>query len=275
MGLESGTFLDDLVVANPIGASDLRSKGDDHLRLIKTVLKNSFPDVDQAVSTIIFSGVEPPLKRKGTVWGDESNDLLKLRNKGNSAWLTLALSMLVSNSVDINAGTIDGAVINDTPVGPGTPNTGDFTTLSSSGQADFNGPTNLTGTVNAPNLIPTTTVMCFFQAAAPTGWTQVVTQNDRLLRVVSGAGGGIGGSWTISGVSVDGHQLTIAEMPAHDHDYIKNPSAARSGGGVNGGSTNPTVQTSMTGGNGSHAHGLSHDGVWRPAFIDMIIASKN
>ena len=130
MGLETGTYLDDLVVSNPIGASDLRSKGDDHLRLIKTVLKNSFPDVDQPVSTIIFSATEPPLLRKGTLWGDETANLLKLRNKGDTAWITLALSMITSNSVDINAGTIDG-----TPIGATTPSTGAFSTLTSSGQA--------------------------------------------------------------------------------------------------------------------------------------------
>lgn len=38
------------------------------------------------------------------------------------------------------------------------------------------------------------TVLLFYQAAAPTGWTQVTTQNNKALRVVSGTGGGTGGS---------------------------------------------------------------------------------
>lgn len=42
MGLETGTFLDALVVTNPL-TSDFKSEGDDHLRLIKTVLKNTLP----------------------------------------------------------------------------------------------------------------------------------------------------------------------------------------------------------------------------------------
>ena len=99
MGLESGTFLNELVITNPVGGSDNVDKGDDHLRLIKKLLKNSFPDVDQAVSTIIFNAVEPPLKRKGTLWGDETLDVLKIRDKGDTAFLTLAISMLVSNSL--------------------------------------------------------------------------------------------------------------------------------------------------------------------------------
>jgi len=267
MGLESGTFLNELVISNPIGASDLRSKGDDHLRLIKTVLKNSFPDVDQAVSTIIFSAVEPPLNRKGTIWGDEANDLLKLRNKGDADWIELAISMITNNSVDVDAGEIDG-----TPIGANTPSTGEFTDFEATG------PILLTGVVTAPNLIEVGTVMCFFQAAAPVGWTQVTTENDKLLRVVSGTGGGSAGNWTISGVTVDGHVLSIAEMPAHSHsgDWLNNAGINMQGAAVpNSNVLNTAGSTDSTGGGGSHAHGFSSDGSWRPAYIDMIIASKD
>lgn len=47
MGLESGTFIQDLVASNPDG-SDLRAVGDDHLRLIKNVLRATFPNADKA-----------------------------------------------------------------------------------------------------------------------------------------------------------------------------------------------------------------------------------
>jgi len=43
MGLESGTYVNDLVSTNPVGATDAKSAGDDHLRLIKAVLKATFP----------------------------------------------------------------------------------------------------------------------------------------------------------------------------------------------------------------------------------------
>jgi hypothetical protein len=43
-------------------------------------------------------------------------------------------------------------------------------------------------------VFPSGTVLLFYQAAAPTGWTQVTTQNNKALRVVSGTGGGTGGS---------------------------------------------------------------------------------
>jgi len=54
MPLESLTgasvFIDDLVNTNPVGASDPKSEGDDHIRGIKNVLLNSFPGVTGAVS---------------------------------------------------------------------------------------------------------------------------------------------------------------------------------------------------------------------------------
>ena len=42
--------------------------------------------------------------------------------------------------------------------------------------------------------IPSGTVMLFYQASAPTGWTQVTTQNNKALRVVNGTGAGTGGN---------------------------------------------------------------------------------
>jgi hypothetical protein len=57
--------------------------------------------------------------------------------------------------------------------------------------------------------------MLFVQAAAPTGWTQRTTINDRVLRMVSGTGAGTGGSWTISGISVNDHTLSTSEIRSH------------------------------------------------------------
>jgi len=50
MGLESATFLSSLVATNPIGATDPKSQGDDHLRLIKSVLLATFPNLNAAMN---------------------------------------------------------------------------------------------------------------------------------------------------------------------------------------------------------------------------------
>lgn len=49
MALETGTYISDLVVTNPPG-TDLKSQGDDHLRLIKSTIKNTFPNITGAVT---------------------------------------------------------------------------------------------------------------------------------------------------------------------------------------------------------------------------------
>ena len=49
MGLETGDFIDDLVITNPLGPSDPKAQGDDHIRLVKKVLKATFSGVDGAV----------------------------------------------------------------------------------------------------------------------------------------------------------------------------------------------------------------------------------
>ena len=49
MGLEVGSFPSDLVDTNPTG-TDLKSQGDDHIRLIKKVIKNTFPNLNGAVN---------------------------------------------------------------------------------------------------------------------------------------------------------------------------------------------------------------------------------
>jgi len=111
MALETGNYIDDLVITNPT-ASDPISQGDDHLQLIKKVVKQSFPSVDGAVHAIHPTSVEPATSlTAGLMWFDTAANVLKIRNEANDAWVILAVSIITSNSVDVNAGTVDGAVI--------------------------------------------------------------------------------------------------------------------------------------------------------------------
>lgn len=49
MGIEVANYINQLVATNPL-ANDPKAEGDDHLRLLKTVLKQSFPNVGGAVN---------------------------------------------------------------------------------------------------------------------------------------------------------------------------------------------------------------------------------
>jgi len=150
------------------------------------------------------------------------------------------------------------------------------------------------------NIEPGTNIL-FNQAAAPVGGVQDSSVNDRVLRIVSGAGAGTGGSWTISGISVNSHTLTESEIPAHSHSgstnsagnhshsyYARNYDASSTG--VNAGTTNTaanalsttsagahthTVTINSTGGGGAHNHGLTIGNTWRPAYRDVIACVKS
>jgi hypothetical protein len=150
-------------------------------------------------------------------------------------------------------------------------------------------------------IAPAGTRLLFPQATAPTGWTQDASLNDRVLRVVSGAGGGTGGNWAISGVTVQGHALTQAELPSYDLSYtdgghyhtrgddpsvpnivLQSPGSGTAGSWTTSGgsafrtTTDPVnITIHSGGGNQAHNHDLTADGNWRPAYVDSIIASKD
>jgi hypothetical protein len=187
-------------------------------------------------------------------------------------------SLVFGTSPTIATPTISSPALTGTPVAP-TAAAGTNTTQVAT-----------TAFVSA--IIPAGTVMLFYQAAAPTGWTQVITQNNKALRVVSGTGAGTGGSvgfttafasQAVAGtVGTSGATtLTTAQIPSHQH-AMSYPSCcsggfATSSAGVS--TTGPVGSTQATGGGGSHTHtGGTFTGTainLAVQYIDVIIASKN
>lgn len=133
--------------------------------------------------------------------------------------------------------------------------------------------------------IPSGTVMVFYQASAPVGWTKVITQDDKALRVVSGTGGGTGGTSAIStGIShtVNAHTHSISTDGNHTHT-TSNQSQALEGGYAGGGSGEAAkTHTHPIASSGSHTHGGGATGSATPgtntvtlAYIDVLLASKD
>ena len=50
MGLETVTYINDLNASWPVGASDIKGQGDDHIRNIKAAIKATFPNITGAVT---------------------------------------------------------------------------------------------------------------------------------------------------------------------------------------------------------------------------------
>jgi len=88
MGLETGTYISELVSANPT-ATDPISQGDDHLRLIKTVLKNQFSGLS-GTTAVTADGAEMNLLDGCTATTTELNylDITTLGTSANSKAVT-------------------------------------------------------------------------------------------------------------------------------------------------------------------------------------------
>ena len=170
MALETGNFISDLDITNPT-ATDLKSQGDDHFRLIKKVIKATFPNINAAV-------------------------------RATPAQLNL-----------IADGTYTAASLN-----------GNWEQL------------------------PAGTRMPFAQAAAPTGWVQDVSDNanNRMLRVVSTAGGGVAGTHS---------PILNNVVPSHTHTY-----SGTSGGHSTDHAHSVSANTGGMSANASHSHGVSDPG---------------
>jgi hypothetical protein len=156
------------------------------------------------------------------------------------------------------------------------------------------------------------TKLVFAQAAAPTGWTQIVdtSADNRMLRIVTTAGGGYAGTHS---------PILNNVVPAHTHSFTSgNESAEHTHSGTTGGiSANHThvfgsaggytdqgydglnqvrisLNAGVTGANSvGHTHSFTtgavsanhtHSGTtdngssqtnWAPKYIDLILCSKN
>ncbi len=158
-----------------------------------------------------------------------------------------------------------------------------------------------------PPPFPPGTVMVFYQAAAPVGWTRVITEHDKALRVVGSTPGGVAGgtnafSAVMAQANVGNHTLTTAEIPAGIYSTALNSITVYPGGtagyyfpvslasfsnsGPNGGggvpfdpswgqltydSGNNTIGVYSSGGGGAHNHPIT----MAMQYVDVILASKD
>jgi len=213
MGLETGSTIASFITSNPT-SSDPVNQGDDHLRLIKSVMQAQFPGV------------------------------------GGLGYATA----ITTTEAELNA---------------------------------LHGLTNIGFASN--------TRLPFFNATAPTGWTQVTTYANHMLRVVATAGGGAGGtdSPILNNTSIPAHTHTFTGA-AHTHTdsghthsiftksavtgsapndttYVGGTSPAYIvGTTVPTASSNAVISTVTATGTNSTTTGVS----WTPQYVDMMICNK-
>ena len=229
----------------------------------------------EAIRTKNSGASEPSNIESYQWWYDSTNDILKIRNADNDAWINFASFDQTNDNFSLTVQDL---------------------------------------TVNGTGVIPSGTKMLFQQTSAPTGFTKLTTHNNKALRVVSGTAstGGtnsftnafnssktVSGTTGTSSVTISGttasHTLTVDEIPSHTHthpgwtmsegirhqdgtDRIPQRGDQGSQSGTytfssTGGSQGHTHNISVT--SGSHSHSFSDTFNLDVQYVDLIIAQKD
>jgi hypothetical protein len=135
----------------------------------------------------------------------------------------------------------------------------------------------------------TGTILLFYQASAPTGWTKVTTQDNKALRVVSETGGGSGGTTAFTTVFASRTDIPLLQHShgitepnsgqGHQHtEHSAQPDRGTSNGGGRDGASeyfNRTTAFATTGITINNAGTASPTMDFAVQYIDVILCSKN
>jgi hypothetical protein len=199
MGLEAATFIENLNASNPLGV-DSKAQGDNHIRMIKSVLQSQFPSL--GLAAVNATAAQINTLTEITASTDEINKL-------DGVTSTTAQLNLV-NTVPVERTSIYDAVY---PIG----------CIYQS-----------TVATSPTTLFPGTTWTAFAQGRVLAGYDSA--DNDFNA-------GATAGSKT--------HSMTVAEMPAHTHDFtamaLTSGSLNTTGSSVKSSSQSLTTQSTGSG----------------------------
>lgn len=295
MGLEAGDTIEDLVVSNPTG-DDPTNQGNDHLQLLKVVLKNIFPGGASQGFAIPITSTELELNSLVDINGnvqellDDETSARMLADNNEATTRLLAddaLDIRIDNeeTARIAADDAEAIIRGDAD----TVLQGNIDTLSVDTGNAFDAVqvttdaldsriSDLEGSLEAAS----GTSMLFTDASAPTGWTQSSANNDRIMRITSGTGGGqagtsnpISNSHTHTTAAV---ALTEAQLASHNHGYSKHNvgGVVQSGAGITVVSFNSqSFDTQNTGSGSTHSHGNTGNNAWSPRYVNVVNAVKD
>jgi len=234
MAVETVNYIADLNQTYPAG-TEARAEGDDHLRNLKKALQQTFPGRTRPENAyVLLSGasVDFLASHLGAFLDVPSATAISVPKLGPD------FANYTFQFITTLAGTL-------TPTGGDTVNELASVTYKKNTLYRLVATSNTTWKMwrlDAGSGIDSGTRMLFAQAAAPAGWTQDVSDNanNRMLRVVAGAGAGVGGSAS---------PILNNVVPAHTHGFSTgNPSADHS------------HYTTTGGASADHSHGIGDPG---------------
>jgi hypothetical protein len=217
--------------------------------------------------------------------------------------------------VDLFANSLGTVSVKDTLNVTNTVNVAGNVTISSNGVVNATSFTGNGAGLTGVDPFESGTKMVFYQASAPTGWTQDTASalSNTVMSVVTGTGGGTGGATSyfssflattdkagsqpdapvtgsVSG-TVGGHTLSTPEIASHGHNLgvqtvrPQSPNTTQPNctikpvlpglEGAGTGSSFPPAQVSPAGGGGSHAHPFSGSLASATANVSVTVPAAN
>jgi len=295
MGLETGTYIDDLVDTNPVHTDGL-NQADSHLRLIKQVLLNTFPNMEGAVTATFgdLNGIAGfmaagtgvatvPIPTSSTTTGGS----LVLKGAGGAADITIvnASGVLTFKSGSTTIATVDAsgnltatAAVNGTSIkqaGNALVPSGMIMKWSGAANAIPAGFVLCNGSNGTPNLQD-----CFIVGAGNT-YAVAQTGGQATASVTTSTNGSHNHTGTVDsqgahshnitvpfagthnhGGTDEGYALQVGDMPSHDHSfqYTESSGASQSNVMVSSGASLGSYTTSFAGSGNTHYHGIASDG---------------
>jgi hypothetical protein len=286
MGLESATYISELVTSNPT-ATDLEAQGDDHLRLIKASLQSTFPAaskatyIQQAEATVtsaspdLGAATSDNVSITGTTaitsFGTTTAGVIRRGRFTGILTLTHnATSLILPGAANITTAANDR--FEALSLGSGNWLVLWFTRASGLALAAF----------------ASGTIMTFGNSTAPTGWTKGSTHDNKAMRLVTGTpstGGSVGFTTAFASQTPAG---TVSGTPSLSATVSQN------GWGVDAGTSSSGRLITSTGGSNPSGTGTATGAgtlsisanTWSGSFtgsainlavnyVDMILATKD
>jgi len=241
MALETGTYIDSLVVTNP-AATDALSQADEHLRLLKSTIKATFPNVNAAVTA-----TPAELNTKTAIVSDGTNATFNTGITADKIKTLLGITAAVEPAIT-TATDSEGEV---TPALATGITAAEVWNLVKSAALDSIYPigaiyTSITS--GSPATVFGGTWVSFGQGRVLVGHDDASEpDSDFVASSTDGSSVLVGGAKT--------HTLSVDEIPSHTHTVsgIENPRGTGSDGSEDGASSfTNSLTTSATGGGQAH-----------------------
>ena len=262
MALETATYIDGLVTTNPVGATDPKGQGDDHIRLIKAAIKATFPNITGPVTK-----TQAQLNDAQLITLPTGTKMMFVQTAAPTGWTKDT--------------THDNKALRVVSGAAGTGGTVNFTTAFASKSVSGTNTGTAITTANLPSHTHTqqgafnsgTESVTHFHSLSIVSGVENQVFNHTIIGTTAPSGGGAPGNVRVDGSGNNFNQTTGFQNQNHTHTVTGNTNT-QSAFHIH--STTISGETAATGSGTTHTHTFTGTAIHMAVqYVDCIIATKN